>query len=80
MDIMAIVYMVVPTLITVVLGYFAISGKVSRVGKEVAELLNVLSTAVADSKLTRKELEDIIREAKDIPEALKSIKDKESSG
>ena len=41
--------------------------------KEVAELLLVVGAAVEDGKVTKAELDLIIKEAKDIPEAVKAV-------
>lgn len=47
--------------------------KVLVVIKEVADLLNVLLVAMADQKLTKEEIDSIIKEAKDIPAAIKGL-------
>ena len=42
--------------------------------KEISELLAVVVAALADKKITKDEMENIIKQAKDIPGAIKKAK------
>ena len=44
--------------------------------KEVGELLLAIYDAISDGKITKEEIDKIIREAKDIPAAIKNLKKK----
>jgi hypothetical protein len=66
----------VPQVLTAVIGIGAvwmILSKVMKVLKEITELLNAIVVAFADKKLSRKEIDAIINEAKDVPLAVKSL-------
>ena len=63
-------------LLTAVVGIGAvwvILSKAVKVLKEISELLNAIVVAFADKKLTKDEIETIMKEAKDIPLAVKAI-------
>ncbi len=65
-----------PTLLGVLLGVGVIWKYVSKIIVillEVKELLDVLLAALSDKKLTKEEVDQIVKEARDIPEALKNI-------
>ena len=66
----------IPQLLTAVVGIGAvwvILSKAVKVLKEISELLNAIVVAFADKKLTKDEIETIMKEAKDIPLAIKAI-------
>jgi len=66
----------IPQLLTAVVGIGAvwvILSKAVKVLKEISELLNAIVVAFADKKLTKDEIETIMKEAKDIPLAVKAI-------
>jgi len=66
----------IPQLLTAVVGIGAvwvILSKAVKVLKEISELLNAIVVAFADKKLTKDEIEIIMKEAKDIPLAVKAI-------
>jgi len=48
-------------------------GKFLGVVKEVKELAEAVIIAMADKKLTKEEIEAIVKEAKDVPEAIKNL-------
>jgi len=45
--------------------------KIMKVAKEIEELLAVLRESLADGKITQSELTRIVKEAKDIPDAIR---------
>lgn len=47
--------------------------KILTLLKEVVDLLNVFIVALADQKLTKEEIDSIIKEAKEIPAAIKDL-------
>jgi ABC-type uncharacterized transport system permease subunit len=66
----------IPQLITAVVGIGAIwlvLSKALSVLKEISELLNAIVIAFADKKLTKQEVETIVKEAKDVPLAVKAL-------
>ena len=66
----------VPQLMTAVIGIgavWAILAKATKVLKEVSELLNAIVIALSDKKLTKEEVDTIVKEAKDIPLAVKAL-------
>ncbi len=65
-----------PALIGILLGVGIIwkyASKAIVLLMEVKELIDVLLAALSDKKLTKEEVDQIVKEAKDIPEALKKI-------
>lgn len=64
----------VPVVLTILIGYLGIATKMKSVSKEIGELFIAIMTALEDGKISREEVEQIIKEAKDIPEALKQLK------
>ena len=66
----------VPQLLTAVVGIGAvwfILSKALNVLKEITELLNAIVVAFADKKLTKDEIDTIVKEAKDVPLAVKAL-------
>ena len=66
----------IPQLLTAVVGIGAvwfILSKALKVLKEITELLNAIVVAFADKKLTKDEIDTIVKEAKDIPVAVKAL-------
>jgi len=66
----------IPQLLTAIVGIGAvwvILSKAVKVLKEISELLNAIVVAFADKKLTKDEIETIMKEAKDVPLAVKAI-------
>jgi len=66
----------IPQLLTAVVGIGAvwfIMSKALKVLKEITELLNAIVVAFADKKLTKDEIDTIVKEAKDIPLAIKAL-------
>ena len=66
----------IPQLLTAGVGIGAvwfILSKALKVLKEISEFLNAVLVAFADKKLTKDEIETIMKEAKDIPLAIKAI-------
>ena len=66
----------IPQLLTAVVGIGAvwfIMSKALKVLKEITELLNAIVVAFADKKLTKDEIDTIVKEAKDIPIAIKTL-------
>ena len=66
----------IPQLLTAVVGIGAvwvILSKAVKVLKEISELLNAIVVAFADKKLTKDEIETIMKEAKDVPLAVKAM-------
>ncbi len=66
----------VPQLLTAVVGIGAvwvILSKAVKVLKEISELLNAIVVAFADKKLTKAEIDTIVKEAKDVPLAVKAM-------
>jgi len=66
----------IPQLLTAVVGIGAvwfILSKALKVLKEITELLNAIVVAFADKKLTKDEIDTIVKEAKDIPIAIKTL-------
>ena len=69
----------VPQIVTVLIGISAvwvILAKAMKVLKEISELLNAIVVALADKKLTKEEIDTIVKEAKDIPIAVKNLLNK----
>ena len=69
----------VPQIVTVLIGISAvwvILAKAMKVLKEISELLNAIVVALADKKLTEEEIDTIVKEAKDIPIAVKNLLNK----
>lgn len=77
MDWMSMAMMVLPVVVTIVFGYFAVAGKIATVGKEAGELLVTAMGALQDGKLTKEEIQMIVKEARDVKEAVMAIKKKE---
>lgn len=66
----------IPQLLTATIGISAvwfILSKAVKVLKEISELLNAIVVAFADKKLTKDEIDTIIKEAKDVPLAIKAL-------
>jgi len=66
----------IPQLLTAVVGIGAvwfIMSKALKVLKEITELLNAIVVAFADKKLTKDEIDTIVKEAKDVPLAVKAL-------
>lgn len=66
----------IPQLLTAVVGIGAvwvILSKAMNILKEITELLNAIVVAFADKKLTKDEIDTIVKEAKDIPLAVKTL-------
>lgn len=66
----------VPQIITAVVGIGAVwlvLSKALNVLKEISELLNAIVVAFADKKLTKDEVDVIVKEAKDVPLAVKAL-------
>ncbi|MFH2146302.1 MAG: hypothetical protein ABII75_09810 [Candidatus Omnitrophota bacterium] len=66
----------IPQIITAVVGIGAVwlvLAKALSVLKEISELLSAVVVAFADKKLTKEEIETIIKEAKDVPLAVKAL-------
>jgi len=66
----------IPQLLTVIVGIGAvwvILSKATKVLKEISELLNAIVVALADKKLTKEEIDTIVKEAKDVPLAIKAL-------
>ena len=66
----------IPQLLTAVVGIGAvwfILSKALKVLKEITELLNAIVVAFADKKLTKEEIDTIVKEAKDVPLAVKAL-------
>ena len=66
----------IPQLLTAVVGIGAvwfILSKAVKVLKEISELLNAIVVAFADKKLTKDEIDTIVKEAKDVPLAVKTL-------
>jgi len=66
----------IPQLLTAVVGIGAvwfILSKALKVLKEITELLNAIVVAFADKKLTKDEIDTIVKEAKDVPLAVKAL-------
>jgi len=66
----------VPQIITAVVGIGAVwlvLSKALNVLKEISELLNAIVVAFADKKLTKDEVDIIVKEAKDVPLAVKAL-------
>ncbi|MCK9555024.1 hypothetical protein M0R36_04305 [bacterium] len=66
----------IPQLLTAGVGIGAvwfILAKALKVLKEISELLNAVLVAFADKKLTKDEIAVIVKEAKDIPLAVKAV-------
>jgi len=66
----------IPQLLTAVVGIGAvwvILSKAVKVLKEISELLNAIVVAFADKKLTKDEIETIMKEAKDVPLAVRAM-------
>ena len=52
---------------------WVILSKAVKVLKEISELLNAIVVAFADKKLTKDEIDTIVKEAKDVPLAVKTL-------
>lgn len=66
----------IPQLVTAVVGIGAvwmILSKALNVLKEINELLSAIVVALADKKLTKAEIDTIVKEAKDVPLAIKTL-------
>jgi hypothetical protein len=66
----------IPQIITAVVGIGAVwlvLSKALNVLKEISELLNAIVVAFADKKLTKDEVDTIVKEAKDVPLAVKAL-------
>ena len=66
----------IPQVLTAVVGIGAvwfILSKALKVLKEITELLNAIVVAFADKKLTKDEIDTIVKEAKDVPLAVKAL-------
>ena len=66
----------IPQILTAVIGIGAIwlvLSKALNVLKEITELLNAIVVAFADKKLTKDEIDTIVKEAKDVPLAVKAL-------
>jgi len=66
----------IPQLATAVIGIGAvwmILSKAMNVLKEINELLSAIVVALADKKLTKAEIDTIVKEAKDVPLAIKTL-------
>ena len=66
----------VAQLITMVVGISIVGilfSKALKLFKEISELLQAIVVAFADKKLTKKELDIIVKEAKDVPLAIKAL-------
>mgnify|MGYP001389620153 CR=1 FL=1 len=66
----------VPQIITAVVGIGAVwlvMSKALNVLKEISELLSAIVVAFADKKLTKDEIDTIVKEAKDVPLAVKAL-------
>ena len=65
-------------LITLVIGTSAVSGilvKISKVTKEIYELLQSIVEALADNKIDNAEIDKIMKEGKDVFTTIKNLKD-----
>ena len=66
----------IPQLLTAVVSIGAIwfvLSKALKVLQEISELLSAVVVAFADKKLTKEEIDTIVKEAKDIPPAIKAL-------
>jgi hypothetical protein len=66
----------IPQLVTAIVGIGAvwmILSKALNVLKEINELLSAIVVALADKKLTKAEIDTIVKEAKDVPLAIKTL-------
>ena len=66
----------IPQIITAVVGIGAVwlvLSKALNVLKEISELLNAIVVAFADKKLTKDVVDNIVKEAKDVPLAVKAL-------
>ena len=66
----------IPQIITAVIGIGAVwlvMSKALNVLKEISELLSAIVVAFADKKLTKDEINTIVKEAKDVPLAVKAL-------
>ena len=66
----------IPQIITAVVGIGAVwlvMSKALNVLKEISELLSAVVVAFADKKLTKDEIDTIVKEAKDVPLAVKAL-------
>ncbi|MFH2026775.1 MAG: hypothetical protein ABIK30_13340 [bacterium] len=66
----------IPQIITAVVGIGAVwlvLSKALSVLKEISELLSAVVMAFADKKLTKEEIDTIVKEAKDVPLAIKAL-------
>ncbi|MFH2137436.1 MAG: hypothetical protein ABII88_02870 [Candidatus Omnitrophota bacterium] len=66
----------IPQIITAVVGIGAVwlvLSKALSVLKEISELLSAIVMAFADKKLTKEEIDTIVKEAKDVPLAIKAL-------
>lgn len=76
MDILTIIGVIVSFLIANIALVAGIVKKLSSVSKEVGELFVAIAVATQDGKVTGDELRNIIKEAKDVFDAVKKIRDK----
>jgi hypothetical protein len=68
-----------PTIITLLVGItviWAYATKLLVVVKEIQELATAIIVAFADQKVTKEEIDAIVKEAKDVPAAIKELLDK----
>ena len=66
----------IPQILTAGIGIGAvwmILSKALNVLKEINELLSAIVVALADKKLTKAEIDTIVKEAKDVPLAIKAL-------
>jgi len=66
----------IPQIITAIVGIGAVGAilvKATKVLKEISELLNAIVVALSDKQLTKEEVDTIVKEAKDIPLAVKAL-------
>ena len=71
------IYIWLPAIVTaalMILGIIGISSRIKSATEELAHLFAVITTSLSDNKLTKEELEQIVKEAKEFIEALKTKK------
>jgi len=65
-----------PTILTIIVGSALVwkhIDKALKLMKELQELFTVVLGALADKKLTKKEIDNIVKESKDVGQALKTL-------
>lgn len=67
---------IVTFLLGLIFGKFAFAKKYVVAGAEIAELVSVALKAIEDGKLTGDEVAAILKEAKDVKDALEALKHK----